>query len=253
MNTLISRNGEPDYVPLTTNLGLKYKRRMLYFPMDFGELTIDGLVDTGALSSAIPEADLRNIRLLASQSIIKEGPAPNFQIMVANGQLENPKSTVELKFEVGDIDFHEIFIVMEKLTSPLIGLSFLQRNNTILDMRQGVLNFPFFSMQLKTADHKYTNVMDPICAREDIIFPPNDRYMVSMSSQLYDDTNVTGILQPSNDFAEDGDITFCATLAALTQGKVSIHVNNFTDQPYTIKRGSHIANFSISLFSHQNK
>ena len=244
VNTLISRNGEPDYVPLITNLGLKYKRRKL-FPMDFGELTLDGLVDTGALSSAIPEADLRKIRLLAPQSIIKEGPAPNFQIMVANGQLENPKSTVELKFEVGDIDFHEIFIVMEKLTSPLIGLSFLQRNNTILDMRQGVLNFPIFSMQLKTADHKYTNVKEPICAREDITIPPNDRHMVSMSSQLYDDTNVTGILQQSNDLAEDGDITFCAALVTLTQGQVSIHVNNFTDQLYTLKRGSHIANFSV--------
>ena len=83
VNTLITRTGEPDYVPLTTNLGLKYKRRMLYFPMDFGELTLDGLVDTGALSSAIPDADLRKIRLLAPQSIIKEGPAPNFQFMVA--------------------------------------------------------------------------------------------------------------------------------------------------------------------------
>ena len=109
VNTLVTRIGEPDYVPLTTNLG---KRQMLYFPMDFGELTLDGLVDTGALSSAIPEADLRKIRLLAPQSIVKEGPAPNFQIMVANGQLETPKSTVELKFEVGDIEFHEIFIVM---------------------------------------------------------------------------------------------------------------------------------------------
>ena len=97
MSTLVTRTGEPDYVPLTTNLGLKYKRRMLYFPMDFGELTLDGLVDTGALSSAIPEADLRKIRLLAPQSIVKEGPAPNFQIMVVNGQLETPKSTVELK------------------------------------------------------------------------------------------------------------------------------------------------------------
>ena len=146
VNTLVTRIGEPDYVPLTTNLGLKYKRRMLYFLMGFGELTLDGLVDTEALSSAIPEADLRKIRLLAPQSIVKEGPAPNFQIVVANGQLETPKSTVELKFEVGDIEFHEIFIVREKLTSPLIGLSFLQRDKTILDMRQGVLKFPFFSM-----------------------------------------------------------------------------------------------------------
>ena len=48
---------------------------MLYFPMDFGQLTLDGLVNTRALSSAIPEADLRKIRLLAPQTIVKEGPA----------------------------------------------------------------------------------------------------------------------------------------------------------------------------------
>ena len=212
--------------------------------MDFIELTLDGLVDTGALSSAIPEADLRKIRLLVPLSNIKESPAPIFQIMVANGQLETAKSTVELKCEVGDVDFHEIFTVMEKLTS-LFGLSFLQRNNTRLDIRQGILKFPKFSMQLKTTDHKYTNVMDPICIREDITIPHYDRHMISMYSQLYDDTNVTGILQPSNDFAEDGGITFCGALVTLTQGQVAIHVNNFTDQPYTLKRGSHIANFTV--------
>ena len=244
-NTLVTRLGEPDYVPLTANLGLKHKRRMLYFPMDFGELTLDGLVDTGALSRAIPESDLRKIRLFAPQSIVKEGPAPNFQIMVANGQLETPKGTVELKFEVGDIEFHEIFIVMEKLTSPLIGLSFLQRNNTILDMRQGVLNFPFFSMQLKTADHKYTNVMEPISTQEDITIPPNDRQIISLTSQMYDDPTVTGILQPSNALTEDGDVAFCAGLVTLTAGQVEFPLNNFTDHPYTLKRGSHIANFSV--------
>ena len=62
VNTLVTRTGEPGYVPLKTNLGLKYKQRMLYFPMDSGEINLDGLVDTGALTSAIPEADLRKIR-----------------------------------------------------------------------------------------------------------------------------------------------------------------------------------------------
>ena len=120
--------------------------------MHFRELLLDGLRDTGAHSSAIPEADLRTIRLLAPQSIIKEGPAPSFRILVANGDLKAPKSTVELKFEVGDIKFHEKFIVMEKLSSPIIGLMFLQRDHTVLDMRLGILNFRYFSMQLKTAD-----------------------------------------------------------------------------------------------------
>ena len=245
VNTLITGTGEPDYVPLTTNLGLKYKRRMLYFSMDFGELTLDGLVDTGVFSSAIPEADLRKIRLLAPQSIVKEGPAPNFQISVSNGQLETPKSTVDLKFRVGDIEVHEIFIVMEKLTGPLIGLSFLQRNNTILDMRQGVLNFPFFLMQLKTADHKYTNVLEPICIRDDVTMPPNDRHSVLMASQLYENTTVTGILQRSNNLTDDSDTAVCAALVTLTNGQVLVHLNNFTDSPYTLKRGTQVANFTV--------
>ena len=110
--------------------------------MDFRELTIDGLVDTGVPTSAIPESDLRKFKLKTPQSIIKEGPPPNFQIMAANGQLEKPKVTEGLKFEVGGIEFHEMFIVMDNLTGPIIGLMFLQRNHTVLDISQGILNFP---------------------------------------------------------------------------------------------------------------
>ena len=73
--------------------------------MNFGELNIDALIVTGALSSAIPEADLRKVRLLAPDTKIREGPTTEFQLMVANGQLEAPIATVELQFEVGDIKF----------------------------------------------------------------------------------------------------------------------------------------------------
>ena len=59
---------------------------MLFFPMDFWELNIDGIIDRGSLLGTIPEVDLRRIRLLAPHAIIPEGPSPEFQIMVANGQ-----------------------------------------------------------------------------------------------------------------------------------------------------------------------
>ena len=244
-NVLITKDGEPDCIPLSTSINLKCKKRMLYFPMDFGELTIDGLIDTGALSSAIPEMDLRKIRLLSPQSVIREGPPPNFQIMVANGQLETPKSTIELKFEVGDIEFHEIFIVMENLTVPIFGLMFLQRNHTVLDMRQGILNFPFFSMQLKTAEHKYSNVLEPILNTTETTIPPNDRVLIRTNSLLYPENAVTGILQPSDLLHEEGDITFCPALVTLNDGNILISVSNFTDHPYKLKKGLHIANFSV--------
>ena len=106
--------------------------------MDFVELTIDSLIHNGALSSAIPEMDLGNIRSLSPQPDIQEGSTPNLPIMVANRQLQIPNGTIELKFEVGDIEFHEIFIVMENLTGPLIGVWVLQKNHTVLEMRQGI-------------------------------------------------------------------------------------------------------------------
>ena len=37
------------------------------FPMEFGVLTIDGQIDTGALSSAISEADFEQIKRVAPQ------------------------------------------------------------------------------------------------------------------------------------------------------------------------------------------
>ena len=63
--------------------------------------------------------------------------------MVANGQLETPSSTVDFQIEVGDVLFKERFIAIANLRNMKIALFFLKRNSTILDMRQGVLNFIF--------------------------------------------------------------------------------------------------------------
>ena len=122
----VTPDGITRFLRISTNLPLKNKRKMLCFSMDVGQLNIYGLIDTGALSGAIPEANLRKIRLLALHTILNEDPPPEFQIMASNGQLEAPIATIELQFEVGEITFTKKIIVMTKLTSLLIGLLFLQ-------------------------------------------------------------------------------------------------------------------------------
>ena len=240
---LITRDGEQDCIPLSTKIQLKYKKCMLSFPMNFGELTID---DTGALFSAIHEMDLRKIRLLSPESVIREGPPPNFQIMVANGQIETLKSTIELNIDVGDIEFHEIFIVMENMTGPILGLMFHQRNHIVLDMRREILDFPFFSMQLKTADHRYSNVLEPINNPTEITTPPNDIVLIRTNSLLYPENAVIGILQPSSNLLhEERDITGCTALVTMNNGNITIHVNNFTNHPYKFKKGLHFTSFSV--------
>ena len=213
--------------------------------MDFGELNIDGLIDTGALSSAIPESDLRKFRLLAPHTILNEGPPPEFQVTVANGQLEAAIATVELQLEFGDITFREKFIVMTNLTSLLIGLLFLQRNSTKLDMRQGILNFPVFSMQLKNEDRTYTNVIEPIINPVDTILQPGKRTTIWLKSQIYTENKATGIFQPSPLLENDEDLLICPAISSTQNNKHMVQIGNFLDHPYTLKKRTHMANFSI--------
>ena len=53
-------------------------------------------------------------------------------------------------------------------------------------------------MQLKTADHKYSNVMQPFLNPDDVTIPPNDNTVIPIQSQLYAENAVTGILQQSD-------------------------------------------------------
>ena len=112
-------------------------------------------------------------------------------------------------------------------------------------MRQGILNFPSVSMQLKTAHHKYSNVLEPILNHTEITIRPNDRVLIRTNSLLYPENDVTGILQLSDLLHEEGDITFCTALVILNDGNILLPVNNFTDHPYKLKKGLHFANFSV--------
>ena len=192
---------------------------MLYFPVDFGEIPFDGLIDTVALSGSIPDADLRKIRLLAQQTILKKGPPPDFQTKVANGQLEAPIAKLEMQFEIGELTFGEKFIVMTNLTRPLIGLLFLQRNSTILDMRQGILNVPFFSMQLKTEDRAYPNVIEPILNPVETILQTGKRTTVWVKSQIYTDNQATGIFEPSPLLENDEDLLISPAFSSTQNNK----------------------------------
>ena len=233
------------YVPLSTNLWLKQKRRMLYFPMDFGELTIDGLVDTGALSSAIPESDLKKIRLLTPKSIIEEAGPPNFHIIVANGGVEQPIGQVLLQFEVGDLEFQERFIVMKKLTNPLIGLSFLQRNNTVLDTRQAVLNFPFFSMHLETTDQPTPDTQEPIILESNLCLKPNEITTIDAKTSKNHEYSITGILRPTEMYDGHDVVLVCPAITTLTNQSLQLTMNNTSSLPITIPKGTHVATFSI--------
>ena len=86
------------YMPLSSTTVLTQKKEMLYVPLDFENgLTIDALVHSGAYFTAIAQIKLDRIKQQAPSNILKINEPPNFQIQVANGQLEKPIAAATFK------------------------------------------------------------------------------------------------------------------------------------------------------------
>ena len=214
--------------------------------MDFAKLTLDRLIDTGALS-VISEADLIKIKQLSIEAIKDKecGPAPKFQIMVANGQLDCPIGTVLIEFEVADFQFQENFIVMKTLPNPLIGLCFLKKHNALSDIRQGIITFPYLSMQLRPEHTTNTRAATPRLTETTYTLQPGKTLAISNKIPHLIDHNATGFVTPSSHMEEHESIFVTYSLSTVNNNAMGYQVINFSDMPYNLPVDTHMADFSV--------
>ena len=160
------------YMPLASTIVLKRKKEMLCVPLDFENgLTIDALIDSGAYVSAIVQKELDIIKQQAPSNLLKSDDPPNFQIQIANGQLEKPIATVTLKIDIGDHIFAEHFVVMKNLTGTSIGLHFMKHNSVVMDTTHGLIDFPHLTMQVKNALSQTSAKPQPALIHDNITKP----------------------------------------------------------------------------------
>ena len=97
------------YMPLPCTIFLKRQQEMLYVPLDFeNDSSRDAFDDSGTEVRAIAQSDLYRIKQQASANIFKIGDPPNFQIQVANGNLEKAIPTATFIFDNGPYDCRTI-------------------------------------------------------------------------------------------------------------------------------------------------
>ena len=234
------------YLPLTSTVILKQKQEMLYVPLDFeNNLTVDALVDSGAFVSAIAQDDLETIKQKAPNNILKIDDPPNFQIHVANGQLEKPLSTATLKFEIGDNSFAEHFVVMKKLTGPIIGLHFMRNNSVVIDTMHGLIHFPHSTMQVKTASSETTTKPQPVITDEALTIPPTTTKTITDFIDHPSKWKTTGTVTPLEKFTETASLLISHSMSTIIDKRVAVRVTNKTESPYLIKKHTQIAEFSV--------
>ena len=185
------------YMPLSSTIILKRKKEMFYFPLDFENgLTIDALVDSGAYVSAIAQKELDRIKQQSPSNILKVDDPPNFQIQVANGQLEKPTATVTLKFDIGDHIFAEHFVVRKNLTGPIIGLHFMRHNIVVIDTTHGLIHFPHLTMQVKSALNQTNTNLQAVLIHDTITIPQMTTKTITAFVDHVPEWKTTGTVTP---------------------------------------------------------
>ena len=184
------------------------------------------------------------IKRQAPSNILKIDDPRNFQIQVANGQLEKPKATTTLKFDIGDHIRAEPFVT-KNLTGPIIGLHFLRHNSVVIDNTHGLLHFPHLTMQVKSASSGTSVKPQAVLIHDKIAVPQMTTKTVTAFVDHVSEWNTTGTVTPVEKFTEKASLIISHSMSTIIDRKIAVRVTNTTESPYTINKNTQIAEFSI--------
>ena len=188
---------------------------------------------------------METIKQTAPNNILKIDDPPNFQIQVANGQLEKLLTTTTLKIEIGDNSFAEHFVVMKKLTGPIIGLHFMRNNSVVIDTTHGLIHFPHLTMQVKTASSETTTKPQPVITDEALTIPPTTTKTITAFIDHPSKWNTTGTVTPLEKFTETAILLISHSMSTIIDKRIAVRVTNTTKSPYHIKKHTQLAEFSV--------
>ena len=243
---ITERDGDT-YIPLHSTMVLKNRRRMLYLPLEFCELTMDGLVDSGAFINAMSWSDYNVIKMNSDNCVIKVYPRPPFKIECANAQLEQPIATADIQFNIGTYTFTDTFVILSKTSSPIIGLNFMRNHQSVIDTANGTITFPHVGMTLAIADEKKNCNSKPlqIMAEGNQTLLPQKTTTVNAIVITTNAIDITGAVQPLPQFDETATIIIAPALVTAHNKRINLRIANLTDFPHTIKNHTKLAELQI--------
>ena len=195
--------------------------------------------------SAIAQKELDRVKQQSPSNILKIDDPPNFQIRVANGQLEKPTATTTLKFDIGDHIFAEHFVVMKNLTGPIIGLHFMRHNSVVIDTTHGLIHFPHLTMQVKSALSQTSVKPQAVLIHDNITIPQMTTKTITAFVDHTSEWNTTGTVTPVEKFTETASLIISHSMSTIIDRKIAVRVTNTTESPYTINKNTQIAEFSV--------
>ena len=220
---------------------------MLFVPLQFNNYENQGLLDTGAVQSALSETELRKITAAHPEAVLDELPPPNFNVQIANGNLVPIRKQVLLRFFIAGKVFEEVFLVLPTMGTILIGMSFFEKYSVNLDIKNHLVHFPnhMMSMQVRQQTNKKfkTGLIDLYSSCRTII-PPRHQVLIEVHSDA-DISRTTGTVEGTPAFMRKTCLLVSPAVVDLDDGKTTIQVTNPNEHVYTLEANTNLANFRI--------
>ena len=232
---------------LSPTLHLNKKDKMLYVPLQFDKYENSALLDTGAIQSAMSEAELRKITTAHPEAILQELPPPNFKIQIANGNLVPVRKQVLLRFYVAGKVFEETFLILPTMGTFLIGMSFFEKYSVNLDIKNHLVHFPnhMMSMQVRQPkNNRFKTGLIDLCSSTRTVIPPLHQVMIQVHSDA-DISLTTGTVEGSPGFMRKTCLLVSPALVDLDEGRTTIQVTNPNNHTFTLDANTTLAHFRI--------
>ena len=229
---------------LSATLQLNKKDKMLYVPLQFREYENFGLLDTGAIQSALSEAELRRILTAHPAALLQELPAPEFKVQIANGNIVPVRKQVLLRFFIGGKIFEETFMVLPTMGNILIGMSFFKKYSVTLDLANNIVKFPDITLQLRSVNGNFKNKLLELKTTQKTVIQPNQQVFVPVVIE-HDLGDITGTVEGLPAFERRSHLLVSPALNETQEGRTHVQITNPLDYQITNNVGTPVASFKI--------
>ena len=228
---------KPNNLPEKTNLKicqvsatvqLTKKDRMLYVPLQFRENENFGLLDTGAIQSALSEAELRRILTAHPAALLQELPATEFKVQIANSNIVPVRKQALLHFFIGGKIFEELFMVLPTMGNLLLGMSIFKKYSITLNLANNIVNFMNITLQLRSVNGKFINKMLELKTTQKIVIQPNQQVFAAVVIER-DLGDITGTVEGITAFERRLHLLVSPALSETREGRTHVQITNPLD------------------------
>ena len=217
---------------------------MLYVPLQFRQYENHGLLDTGAIQSAMSEDELRRITAAHPAALLEEYPAPDFKVQVAKGSIVPVRKQVLLRFFIGVKIFEETFMILLTMGNILIGMSFFKKYSVTLDLANNVVKLPDITLQLKPERGRYKIQMIELRTTQKTVIQPDHQLIVPVLAER-DLGTIQGTVEAFPSCERKTQLLVSPALARITEMKSQVQITNLTSHTIAVSLNTTVATFRI--------